>query len=141
MKAMPTFVGFKVCSIHVSTNEIQEIFQFSQSEDSNEWCADMWTVRLDTATVSFMFDGAMSESISTRIAKLNQVFSGKNVAKKASFSFTREALVDAFLVLFDQCDDKNMRTDKNVAAFVKKCEYCSLFTIAWHKSIPGIFNV
>ena len=36
---------------HVSTNEIQEVFQFSQSEDSNEWCADMWTVRLDTATL------------------------------------------------------------------------------------------
>jgi len=66
----------------------------------------------------------MTDSISTRCAKLNQVFAGKNVGRKSSgASFTREAFLDAFLLLFEECNSEFMLKDKNISAFVKKCKY------------------
>ncbi|KAK2558347.1 Citron Rho-interacting kinase, partial [Acropora cervicornis] len=63
----------------------------------------------------------MTDSISTRSAKLNQIFAGKNVARKTSNAcFTREAMLDAFLLLFEECSSEFMLKDKNVAGFVKK---------------------
>ena len=62
----------------------------------------------------------MAESISTRCAKLNQIFAGKNVGRK---SFTREAMLDAFLLLFEECNSEFMLKDKNISGFVKKCKY------------------
>ena len=66
----------------------------------------------------------MADSISTRCAKLNQIFAGKNVGRKScGDAFTREALLDAFLLLFDECNSEYMLNDKNISGFVKKCEY------------------
>lgn len=66
----------------------------------------------------------MAESISTRCAKLNQIFAGKNVGRKSSgASFTREAMLDAFLLLFEECNSEFMLKDKNISGFVKKCKY------------------
>ena len=64
----------------------------------------------------------MVDSISTRCAKLNQIFAGKNVGRKTSGAFTREALLDSFLLLFDQCNSEYMLKDKSVSGFVKKCK-------------------
>ena len=71
----------------------------------------------------------MNDSISTRCAKLNQIFAGKNVGRKSSpngAGFTREALLDAFLVLFEECSSEFMLKDKNISEFVKKCKYKEL---------------
>lgn len=66
----------------------------------------------------------MSDSISTRCAKLNQIFAGKNVGRKTNGGcFTREALLDAFLLLFDECNSEFMLKDKSISGFVKKCKY------------------
>ena len=68
----------------------------------------------------------MNDSISTRCAKLNQIFAGKSVGRKSSpngAGFTREALLDAFLVLFEECSSEFMFKDKNISGFVKKCKY------------------
>ncbi|XP_022780494.1 citron Rho-interacting kinase-like [Stylophora pistillata] len=62
----------------------------------------------------------MADSISTRCAKLNQIFAGKNVGRKSCGTFTREALLDAFLLLFDECNSACMLKDKNISGFVKK---------------------
>lgn len=62
----------------------------------------------------------MADSISTRCAKLNQIFAGKNVGRKSCGTFTREALLDAFLLLFDECNSEYMLKDKNISGFVKK---------------------
>lgn len=63
----------------------------------------------------------MADSISTRCGKLNQIFAGKNVVRKASSPcFTREALLDAFLLLFEECNSEFMLKDKNVSGFLKK---------------------
>lgn len=62
----------------------------------------------------------MVDSISTRCAKLNQIFAGKTVGRKTSGAFTREALLDAFLLLFDECNSEYMLKDKSVSGFVKK---------------------
>ena len=67
----------------------------------------------------------MADSISTRCAKLNQVFAGKSVGRKACATFTREALLDAFLLLFDECNSEYMLKDKNISGFVRKCKYGS----------------
>lgn len=70
----------------------------------------------------------MTDSISTRSAKLNQIFAGKNVARKTSNAcFTREAMLDAFLLLFEECSSEFMLKDKNVAGFVKKCKSYPFF--------------
>lgn len=71
----------------------------------------------------------MADSISTRCAKLNQIFVGKNVGRKSCGTFTREALLDAFLLLFDECNSEYMLKDKNVSGFVKKCKYQNYFAI------------
>ncbi|KAJ7374104.1 hypothetical protein OS493_009436 [Desmophyllum pertusum] len=63
----------------------------------------------------------MADSISTRCAKLNQIFAGKNVGRKScGDAFTREALLDAFLLLFDECNSEYMLKDKNISGFVKE---------------------
>ncbi|CAH3013773.1 unnamed protein product [Porites evermanni] len=65
----------------------------------------------------------MNDSISTRCAKLNQIFAGKTVGRKSSpngAGFTREALLDAFLLLFEECSSEFMLKDKNISGFVKK---------------------
>ena len=70
----------------------------------------------------------MADSISTRCGKLNQIFAGKNVVRKASSPcFTREALLDAFLLLFEECNSEFMLKDKNVSGFLKKCKLACLF--------------
>lgn len=69
----------------------------------------------------------MVDSISTRCAKLNQIFAGKTVGRKTSRAFTREALLDAFLLLFDECNSEYMLKDKSVSGFVKKCKYKKSF--------------
>ena len=67
----------------------------------------------------------MCDTISARCAKLNQLFIGKNAGKKDASAPTREALLDAFLVLFDECNSANMMKEKNVSMFVKKCKHLS----------------
>lgn len=72
----------------------------------------------------------MNDSISTRCAKLNQIFAGKTVGRKSSpngAGFTREALLDAFLLLFEECSSEFMLKDKNISGFVKKCKYKELY--------------
>jgi len=71
----------------------------------------------------------MVDSISTRCAKLNQIFAGKNVGRKTSGAFTREALLDAFLLLFDECNSEYMLKDKSISGFVKKCKYMESFCV------------
>lgn len=71
----------------------------------------------------------MADSISTRCAKLNQIFAGKNVGRKSCGTFNREALLDAFLLLFDECNSEYMLKDKNIFGFVKKCKYQNYFAI------------
>ena len=72
----------------------------------------------------------MTDSISTRCAKLNQIFAGKNVGRKSSGAgFTREALLDAFLLLFEECNSEFMLKDKNISGFVNKCKYQKSFVI------------
>lgn len=71
----------------------------------------------------------MADSISTRCAKLNQIFAGKNVGRKSCGTFTREALLDAFLLLFDECNSEYMLKDKNISGFVRKCKYQNYFAI------------
>ena len=65
----------------------------------------------------------MSRTISARSSKLNQLFVGKNIGRKENSAPTREALLDAFLVLFDECNSASFLKEKNVSTFVKKCKY------------------
>ncbi|XP_048583175.1 citron Rho-interacting kinase isoform X2 [Nematostella vectensis] len=63
----------------------------------------------------------MSESITTRCAKLNQLFVHKNGGRRSANVVSREALLDAFTVLFEECSSDHMKKkDKNIATFVKK---------------------
>lgn len=72
----------------------------------------------------------MAESIATRCAKLNQILSSKNGGRKgASSIFSKELLLDAFMVLFEECQSEDLLKDKNISSFVKKCKYLAYLDV------------
>lgn len=63
---------------------------------------------------------ASKEAISVRVSRLNSQLLGKN-AQNNSSKLTREGLLDALTVLFDECNaDALKRSDKYIAQFVEK---------------------
>ena len=91
-----------------------------------------------SAASTFLWAMGDSTCISARCARLNQVFSGKYVSKKASRCFTREALIDAFLALYEQCSEGSMRSNKHIASFVQKCKYIA-FNLLLLPSCSGLY--
>ena len=70
--------------------------------------------------------GSSKEPISVRITRLNRLFLGRNgngsaVCRKHFFG--REGLLDTLTVLYDECNNDALKKDRNIAAFVEKCEY------------------
>ncbi len=61
----------------------------------------------------------MSESVSSRITRLQQLLSGKTGRKVPLLD--KDALLDAMVVLYNECLPEFMMRDKNVSTFVKKC--------------------
>jgi hypothetical protein len=64
------------------------------------------------------------EPICVRIARLNSIFLGRadagNVnAKKHCLG--REGLMDALILLYDECNNDALKKDRNIALFVEKC--------------------
>lgn len=64
----------------------------------------------------------MSESIADKCTKLGELLS-EDGRTDDSWRLHREALLDGFLVLFDECGAEHMQKDKHIAAFVNKCKY------------------
>ena len=64
----------------------------------------------------------MSETIATKCRRLSRVLN-EDGRPDCSWRCCREALLDGFLVLFDECGTEAMQKDKHIAAFVKKCKY------------------
>eukprot|EP00794_Sanderia_malayensis_P014178 gene14178-15657_t len=60
----------------------------------------------------------MSESVSSRITRLQQLLSGRTGRKVPLLD--KDALLDAMVVLYNECSLEVMMKDKNVATFVKK---------------------
>lgn len=72
-----------------------------------------------------------NEPIAVRIARINNMILGK-MSNQASQSTTgkflaREGLLDAFTVLYDECNNETMRRDKNVTKFLDKCKFLIYF--------------
>lgn len=61
----------------------------------------------------------MSESIADKCTKLGELLS-EDGRTDDSWRLHREALLDGFLVLFDECGAEHMQKDKHIAAFVNK---------------------
>jgi citron Rho-interacting kinase len=64
------------------------------------------------------------EPICVRIARLNSVFLGRagagNVNAKEHY-LRREGLLDALILLYDECNNDALKKDRNIALFVEKC--------------------
>lgn len=61
------------------------------------------------------------EAVSVRISRLNTQLLGKNVIAQNKMKLTREGLLDALTVLYDECNiDAIKRNDKYIAQFVDK---------------------
>ncbi|XP_070571678.1 citron rho-interacting kinase-like isoform X2 [Ptychodera flava] len=60
------------------------------------------------------------EPISTRNSKLNQLFWGKAASVGPRTLATRESLLDALFVLYDECNTEHFRRDKHIATFINK---------------------
>ena len=63
-----------------------------------------------------------NEAVSSRITRLNQLLSGKTSGKKVPL-LDKETLLDAFVALYNECSTEYMTKDKNIATYVKKCEF------------------
>jgi citron Rho-interacting kinase len=61
----------------------------------------------------------MPEGISSRITRLNQLLSGKTQGKKVPL-LDKETLLDAFVALYNECNNDHMIKDKNISTYVKK---------------------
>lgn len=75
---------------------------------------------------------SVNNSISARIQRLNKLIlsstDGSNVEKSSKIFLNRETLLDAFDVLFNQCNkDALKKTDRNISDFGKKCNIVLLF--------------
>lgn len=68
------------------------------------------------------------EPISVRIARLNNLFLGRVGAGNMHY-LGREGLMDALVVLYDECNNDHLKKDQNIALFVEKCMYFFLFCI------------
>ncbi|XP_072032843.1 citron Rho-interacting kinase-like [Amphiura filiformis] len=62
----------------------------------------------------------MEGTISTRTSHLNQLFLGRTKNNELRSSLAREGLLDALVVLYEECCHDQLRRDKHVAAFVQK---------------------
>jgi citron Rho-interacting kinase len=66
------------------------------------------------------------EPISVRIARLNSLFMGRVCAGNGlvkKHCLGREGLMDALIVLYDECNNDTLKKDRNIALFVEKCMY------------------
>jgi citron Rho-interacting kinase len=64
------------------------------------------------------------DPISVRIARLNNIFLGR-VSSGNMHYLGREGLVDALVLLYDECNNDYLKKDRNIALFVEKCMYFS----------------
>ena len=60
--------------------------------------------------------------MSGRLSRLNQLFVGKAGSGGWRTHIAREGLLDALLVLYEECTQEELRRDKHVSAFVDKCK-------------------
>lgn len=67
----------------------------------------------------------MSESTAVKCSKLSKLLS-ENAGIDCSWRLCRDALLDGFLVLFDECRAEHMQKDKHIVGFVNKCKYTKL---------------
>jgi len=59
------------------------------------------------------------EPIRARIARMNNMFIGRNAGQMKNF-LAREGLLDALVVLYDECNSEALKKDPLVSAFVDK---------------------
>lgn len=62
------------------------------------------------------------QPITQRCTKLLKVLSNNNATDERNWRLSNEALLDAFIVLFDECCSEHLQKDKHVVEFVKKCK-------------------
>ena len=70
----------------------------------------------------------MAEGVSSRITRLNQLLLGKTPGRKVPL-LDKETLLDAFMVLYNECNTDQMTKDKNIATYVKKCKFITVPTL------------
>ncbi|CAH1802517.1 unnamed protein product [Owenia fusiformis] len=75
---------------------------------------------MDTSKMDSM-EGC-NEPIPSRIARLNQMVCGKPSAVGRKALASREALLDALFVLFDECQHTELRNNTYIASFISKYE-------------------
>lgn len=66
-----------------------------------------------------------SESVSQRISRLNSILSKtiiENKTDNGSTLISREELLDALMLLYDECNNEFLMKDPHIAEFVNKCK-------------------
>lgn len=67
-----------------------------------------------------------SDPISVRSMRLGEVLVGPTIMDTTTIN--KELLLDAIILLFDECNNEYMKTDPLIANFINKCE-CLLMLI------------
>ena len=70
------------------------------------------------------------EPISQRCTKLKGLLNENGRTDERTSRLSNEALLDGFIVLFDECSSEHLQRDKHVAEFVKKCKYSSILNLS-----------
>ena len=63
-----------------------------------------------------------TDGINARTSRLNQLFLGKTGTAGWRTHIAREGLLDALLVLYEECSGEQLIRDKHISTFVAKCE-------------------
>ncbi len=70
------------------------------------------------------------EPISQRCTNLKGLLNENGRTDERTLQLSNEALLDGFIVLFDECSSEHLQRDKHVAEFVKKCKYSSILNLS-----------
>jgi len=68
-------------------------------------------------------EDGVHEPIISKTSKLNQLLQDKLVRGSSTLQINREGLIDALLVLYEECTSDELKKNQYISKFVKKCKY------------------
>lgn len=80
------------------------------------------------------------DSITSRVSRLNQILQSPYSKSGSAINptLTTDALQDALLALYDECNKESLRKEPTIAEFVDKCKIYFIFNLCTYYDVHYI---